>query len=73
MHPPLLHQLVWDSSYEESSYLTNLKSLLTQSLAAPLLPAQQQEVRSDDASFLHPRPDCSVRHGHERHSTSMNG
>ena len=44
MHPPLLHQLVWDSSYEESSALTDLKSLLTQSLAAPLLPAQQQEV-----------------------------
>ena len=46
LHPPLLHQLVWDSSYEESSSLTNLKALLTQSLAAPLLPAQQQEVCS---------------------------
>ena len=57
IYPPLVHQLVWDvEGGPGAEALAALRALLMQSLAAPLLPSQQQEVGAPHSCRLQSHP-----------------
>ena len=58
--PGPVHRLVWDGDNGPAKEsLAALRALLTQSLAAPLLPAQQQEARLRSCRCVQPSPDIA--------------